>query len=161
MGGQKVRTESWERYRKDKETGKRIRSHKGMIDFCNLSVQGGKSAYHTTGKTVKKVEWFLPRGSTEDWKTLADLFQYLHPSLFPDLNEGLHLQVTNTNESPEIPVTVHGTVLTAHLGSWKHHSFQDVGFTKYPEAPLAQTPHSSKTTAPLQSHRHGWMLQGH
>lgn len=104
-------------------------------------------------RRVKKVEWFLPQGSTEDWKTSADLFQYLHPSLFPDLNRGLYLQVTNINESPETPVTVHGTVLTAHLVSWKqYHSLQDVGFTPYPEAPLAETPHGSKAIAPLGSH---------
>lgn len=26
-----------------------------MIDFCNLSVQGGKSVYHTMGKMSKKL----------------------------------------------------------------------------------------------------------
>lgn len=65
-----------------------------MINFCNLSVQGGKSSHH--GKDVKNMELFLPQRSTEDQKTSADLFHYLHPSLFHDWN----LQVTNINESP-------------------------------------------------------------
>lgn len=42
--------------RKDRENGNRIKSHKDTIDFCNWSIQEGKSVYHTMGKIVNTME---------------------------------------------------------------------------------------------------------
>lgn len=49
---------------------------------------------------------------------------------------------------------VHGTVLVVHLGSWKQ--YHSLSFIPYPQAPLAETSHSSKAVTTPRFHLAWW-----